>query len=106
MGPDGNGEASNENIHSDGHFQRNCSGFLPPGPKRAAHAGGLTTIAPAGKSCRARVQGAQLAGKIGRACHPPIGSDSGERKCRARPQHGLGLRGRVSAGIGEDETRQ
>jgi hypothetical protein len=44
-GHDGNGEKIHENLHSDGHFQRDSRSFFPPGAKRAAQAGGLSAAA-------------------------------------------------------------
>jgi hypothetical protein len=51
VGDDRNGEATNENTHSDGPFQRDCSSFLSPGPGGAADAGGLIAAA-SGRICR------------------------------------------------------
>jgi hypothetical protein len=43
----GNGEATNEDPHIDGHFQRYRRGFLATGSRRAAQTGSL--IAAAGR---------------------------------------------------------
>jgi hypothetical protein len=39
--PNRNGEASHENTHSVGHFQRHCGGLQPSRPGRAAKTGSL-----------------------------------------------------------------